>query len=288
MLALVLPWYLLAEAKTPGFLNYFLVGEHFLRYVDPGWSGDLYGTAHLEPYGSIWPFWLMATFPWGVIALVAFFKAILSPAKRQLLASFLVEPQTGYLVAWSVFPLIFFSLASNLLWTYALPAMPAFAILMGRTLAVWHRSARISQEEASVISVMRGGAVLIPSAFLIFSIAVSKYPSLISTERDLVQYVSEKTGNSSSLIYIDSRPFSARFYSEGNTGLLSSDKLWALVSESERDVYIAIKRSAAYGLPQDLPLELVSHPGSKKYLLARIHAGPSHSLASNQNFVEKP
>ena len=54
MLLLSVPWYLLAELKTPGFLNYFLVGEHFLRFVDSGWAGDLYGVAHQRMKGAIW------------------------------------------------------------------------------------------------------------------------------------------------------------------------------------------------------------------------------------------
>ncbi|MEC8483053.1 MAG: phospholipid carrier-dependent glycosyltransferase, partial [Pseudomonadota bacterium] len=51
MLAVALPWYLLAEQATPGFLDYFLVGEHFKRFVVSGWQGDLYGSAHDEPRG---------------------------------------------------------------------------------------------------------------------------------------------------------------------------------------------------------------------------------------------
>lgn len=53
-LALTLPWYIAAELKTPGFLRYFILGEHILRFVDPGWEGDRYGSAHERPYGSIW------------------------------------------------------------------------------------------------------------------------------------------------------------------------------------------------------------------------------------------
>src|SRR5690606_36044412 len=30
--ALSLPWYILAEIKTPGFLDYFIVGEHWRRF----------------------------------------------------------------------------------------------------------------------------------------------------------------------------------------------------------------------------------------------------------------
>lgn len=64
------PWYLLAELKTPGFLDYFIVGEHIRRFLDPGWTGDLYGSAHDQPKGMIWLFWLWASFPWGIVALV--------------------------------------------------------------------------------------------------------------------------------------------------------------------------------------------------------------------------
>jgi 4-amino-4-deoxy-L-arabinose transferase-like glycosyltransferase len=40
MLAIAAPWYLLAEARTPGFLDYSLVGEHWKRFTVPGWAGD--------------------------------------------------------------------------------------------------------------------------------------------------------------------------------------------------------------------------------------------------------
>jgi 4-amino-4-deoxy-L-arabinose transferase-like glycosyltransferase len=51
---LALPWYLWAEQRTPGFLSYFLVGEHLMRFLQPGWTGDRYGNAHQEPVGTIW------------------------------------------------------------------------------------------------------------------------------------------------------------------------------------------------------------------------------------------
>ena len=41
MLALCLPWYIAAEHATPGFLKYFIIGEHWDRFVDSGWKGDL-------------------------------------------------------------------------------------------------------------------------------------------------------------------------------------------------------------------------------------------------------
>jgi 4-amino-4-deoxy-L-arabinose transferase-like glycosyltransferase len=53
------PWYVLAELKTPGFLDYFIVGEHFRRFVVSGWEGDLYGSAHDQPRGMIWFFLIL-------------------------------------------------------------------------------------------------------------------------------------------------------------------------------------------------------------------------------------
>jgi 4-amino-4-deoxy-L-arabinose transferase-like glycosyltransferase len=43
------PWYVWGEIRSPGFLRYFILGEHWQRFVVPGWNGDLYGTAHQFP-----------------------------------------------------------------------------------------------------------------------------------------------------------------------------------------------------------------------------------------------
>lgn len=40
-ISLTLPWYILAETRTPGFIHYFIIGEHFQRFITPGWKGDL-------------------------------------------------------------------------------------------------------------------------------------------------------------------------------------------------------------------------------------------------------
>ena len=47
------PWYLLAERATPGFLRYFFVNEHILRYISHDY-GDLYGSGHTQPFGAVW------------------------------------------------------------------------------------------------------------------------------------------------------------------------------------------------------------------------------------------
>lgn len=132
--ALTLPWYVAAEIKTPGFLYYFIIGEHFLRFLDPGWNGDLYGTAHSEAYGTIWWYWVVTSAPWGVLGLGLLITRLCRSRGRRLLAAAWVDPRVTYLLAWSLFTLVFFSFAGNILWTYVLPALPAFSILLAASL----------------------------------------------------------------------------------------------------------------------------------------------------------
>ena len=70
MLAIAAPWYILAELKTPGFLRYFLIGEHFERFLVSGWEGDLYGNAHAEPRGDN-----LAVRCFGILAMVVILLA---------------------------------------------------------------------------------------------------------------------------------------------------------------------------------------------------------------------
>ena len=43
LLAISIPWYVLAELSTPGFIDYFIIGEHYERYFNTDWKGDKYG-----------------------------------------------------------------------------------------------------------------------------------------------------------------------------------------------------------------------------------------------------
>jgi 4-amino-4-deoxy-L-arabinose transferase-like glycosyltransferase len=124
--ALTLPWYIAAEFKTPGFLRYFIIGEHFERFVVPGWQGDLYGAGHEEPKGIIWLFGLGTFLPWTLFAfaLVPRAKTLWNQLRRT------EDGWHSYLALWMISPLILFTPAANILPAYALPGLPAAAILL--------------------------------------------------------------------------------------------------------------------------------------------------------------
>ena len=85
MLLIALPWYVLAEIRTPGFLHYFIVGEHISRFLQSGWQGDKYGFAHAVPYGMVWVYLLGGLLPWFVIAAVDYLMHQ-TPKKNQRVA----------------------------------------------------------------------------------------------------------------------------------------------------------------------------------------------------------
>jgi 4-amino-4-deoxy-L-arabinose transferase-like glycosyltransferase len=130
--AISLPWYVWAEARTPGFLNYFLLGEHLMRYLQPGWTGDRYGTAHSEPLGTIWAYLAGALGLWTALLL-----ALVRPARGWVSRARAWCRDDGRLFALlaTLLPLLVFTFARNLIWTYVMPVLTPLAALLGLELA---------------------------------------------------------------------------------------------------------------------------------------------------------
>lgn len=201
MLLLTIPWFTIAEIKTPGYLNYFFVGEHFQRFVDSGWTGDLYGTAHDEPRGTIWLFTLQSFAPWSIVALGIIAARLARFRMQPLMGSFSSLQQ--YLAFWCLWPSVFFTVAGNILATYVLPALPAFAILVAMSL---------SQSRKSVLLMIP--ALLLPLA-VVFAGPLGAIERLGKrTQYALIQYT-QQTYPDVPLAYVGKPPPSARFYTRG-------------------------------------------------------------------------
>ena len=215
----VLPWYVLAEWKTPGFSDYFIVGEHVRRFLDPGWAGDLYGTAHLQPKGMIWVFWIWASFPWGLIAIsclaVSWFRGKGKDSMRALR-----DPRLLFVFLATMGPLLFFTPAGNTLWTYALPSLPFTAILI----AYW--LTRLDLARFSKFYYPLAGAV--PVLMTVFVLLGTQGVYTLKTEKQLVlEYEKLADHDSSPLLYLNDLPFSARYYSRGAAQEITSEELSA-------------------------------------------------------------
>jgi len=121
-LAITVPWHWLAARRLPDFLQFYLVHEHFARYLTPVADRQ-------EPWWFFAWVFLAGTVPWTL------------PALRVLASGWRRRPERAggdagrrgefqpalLLWIWIVFIGVFFSLSDSKLMPYILPAMPALA-----------------------------------------------------------------------------------------------------------------------------------------------------------------
>ena len=225
--AMALPWYWLAEIRTPGFWEYFFIGEHWKRFTVTGWAGDKYGTAHATARGSIWLLAVAACLPWPLLLpflaigrkidrKTGLYTAGTSAQSRLHVSKASKPPPQSpaarrqwhlYLLAWAVAPCLFFTLSGNILWTYVLPALPALAMLGAGWLVADPRGRMI---DAFVSAGVASMALLVAAYFVNEQVA----DSWKTAKTAVVEYQSRNKDNRP-LLFIGDLPYSASFYSQG-------------------------------------------------------------------------
>jgi len=262
MLTLSLPWYVLAELKTPGFLNYFLVGEHFYRFVYPGWAGDLYGSAHRVPKGKIWGDYLASALPWSLVALFILFGKIGKGAGRARILMCLRDPGRLFLVSWAIFTPLFFTLSGNILWTYILPALPAFSILLA-----WALDQKLEQRVQLRWAVLCATVVVPLTASAIFGSWVLQ-PMTLKTEKYLVAEALAQMKPQDQLAYLGPTPFSATFYSKGRAQSVDLDSL--AQHFSGQGMYLAVPKEAMDSFKEKFGTNTLLVTENYRYVLIKL------------------
>jgi len=241
MLIIALPWYGLAEIRTPGFLNYFIMGEHVSRFLDPGWKGDLYGFAHSTTHGTIWLYTLGALFPWSLLFVWRFARN-----RRKNLDK--ARDNDGWLLytsLWSLMTLAFFTLSGNILWVYSLPMTPGFALLFATLWGDDDAKRRLSIWLAAISGLL---ALIVCALFVLRPIEVGH------SQKELIEAWQHDTpAADSTLLYWNSRrEFSAEFYSGGRARTSNAPaRALALLGNTTRD-YIAVQVDAIEQLPPEI------------------------------------
>ncbi|HQR11210.1 MAG TPA: glycosyltransferase family 39 protein [Casimicrobiaceae bacterium] len=214
-LALAVPWYWAAERASPGFLDYFLVGEHWKRFVEPGWKGDLYGQAHARPRGTIWVWWFAAALPWSPMVVAWLARAL--AARSELAAGqrrhLLRDPWCAYLLSWTLAPMLFFTVSGNVLPTYVLPGLPAFALLLTE---FWQPRAADTRALRFAVKLMTAGGIGLILVFAGVLVSQRQRFEVDLSHRALVaKYETTRAGIGDRLVYVGQRPISAEFYAGG-------------------------------------------------------------------------
>ncbi|KTD71009.1 dolichyl-phosphate-mannose-protein mannosyltransferase [Legionella steelei] len=266
MLAIALPWYIWAELRTPGFLNYFIVGENFNRFLKPGWSGDKYGYAHKQPWGMIWIYAASGIFPWCLLGLTWFVKY------RHNVRKVFIDNDgwLSYFFLCTVVPLFFFTFSSNIIYTYVFPSTPAFSLFF---VEYWNRVGAIAKAKQLII----GLSMVIGVIFLVATLAFNAMPQAVSkTQKSVVAvWLKQHPVAGSYLIYWDYKAdFSAQFYSAGRAKFALSHKKLCSLLRNNRENYLAIEPSETHKISPDLFNKMVLvqrvYAGDKPYFLMRI------------------
>jgi len=108
---LVAPWFVAMSAMAPGFADFYFVGEHFRRALDPNYS-------HGEAIYYYVPVLLVGMLPWSMLVPILAWRGMKpNPARR-------------FCVCASVVIVGVFTLASSKLIPYVLPAIAPLSILI--------------------------------------------------------------------------------------------------------------------------------------------------------------
>lgn len=194
-LSIFMPWYIAAEAHNPGFLNYFIIGEHFSRFLVPGWKGDHYGIAQQQPMGAIWVFWSIGMLPWLGVFVSELLRFLGKRHKQSL-------PLERFLWCATLAPLLFFTFSRNIIWTYGLTAALPFSVLVAK----WLENAKPATQTRTGISV----AMLSLLALMCGPYVVSKASA--NSDRDLIQAFHRAAAPGTELAYRVRPEYSSDYY----------------------------------------------------------------------------
>lgn len=143
------PWFVVMERRHPGFLDFFFVREHLLRFTS---------TVH-EREGPV--FYFLLVFASGFVVGLPFLAASLVRSRRMVRER--RESDDLFFLIWLVVVLAFFTLSRSKLAPYILPAFPPAAILAARAFATaGRRSLRPFLANAVLGSLLIAGAAITP------------------------------------------------------------------------------------------------------------------------------
>ena len=130
---MVLPWYIAVQRRNPDFLRIFFLEHNLERFATNRYM-------HAQHFWYYLPIMLLALMPWSIIAMRALVEAIeqsIAEWRARLTKHHYVghsrwgDAFPEFLVLWTLFPILIFSLSRSKLPGYILPSIPPLTILTG-------------------------------------------------------------------------------------------------------------------------------------------------------------
>ncbi len=181
-LAIAGPWHVLAELRNPaqgnvhGFLWFYFVNEHILRFLNRRVPRD-YDTVPLLLFWALLVLWLL---PWTVFLPQSLREV---PRRWREIRSQMSRRQRAYLLffLWNIVIVGFFSLSTRQEY-YTIPAIPGMALLVGGWLERERLSARDSRERRmgriSSVVLLGVGALIAAVGFTVLFFSKAPAPGV--------------------------------------------------------------------------------------------------------------
>ena len=115
-----LPWYMLCARRNPDFFRIFIIEHNFKRYLTPEFQ-------HVQPFWFYVPVLLVALLPWTFPFLFHAVSRARGPWRTRRMGDF-----HWFLLCWSGFTILFFTISKSKLPGYILPVVPPFALFTGQ------------------------------------------------------------------------------------------------------------------------------------------------------------
>jgi 4-amino-4-deoxy-L-arabinose transferase-like glycosyltransferase len=228
-----IPWYYFAEQQSPGFLDYFIIGEHYKRFVEPGWTGDLYGSGHSQPKGMIWVFLFVLGLPWIQVVLYKLWKT-----RKTILKNDWVS----FLVLWLFWTPLFFTLSKNILHTYTLPITMPIMFLM----VYWW-------EDFTRKKVLIRIALIFPAiAFIAYTVvATGVFDNKMNTDKYILEHLMEKSQNKQIPIYYwKEKNYSGQFYTKGRAQIITNENQFDSIFKTNKKIILVTLKKKENEIPR--------------------------------------
>jgi len=230
VLLIALPWYFYAEVASPGFIDYFIVGEHFQRFFDSSWKGDRYGFPKQQPLGMIWVFLIVFALPW--IQLLVF---KLMKNRRRITGNRWV----AFLVLWLTWLPLFFTMSRSLIHPYILPVMVPIALLI----VYYWKTLKFSK---TILSIMMSLYIIV-FFVVVFGMSFSNLQYNFKSDK----YFIEQTEKGIPLYHFLRKSYSSQFYSNGTVKAMGIDALSEKMGDND-SFYLIVKKKERYMIPNKL------------------------------------
>jgi len=246
--AIAVPWYYLAEKESPGFIDYFIVGEHFKRFTESGWSGDKYGFAKKQPLGMIWLFLLAFAFPWIQIVGYQLWK------KRNSIRK---DSWVSFLLLWMLWTPLFFTISKSVIHTYILPSTVPIGLLAYH----WWQHEKHWVKTASIFP--------IAVALALIGLTISnQWDATMNTDKYVMKRQEITTTHKEvPILYWKQKSYSGRFYSQRPIEVIEKETTLDSLANGPNKVFLMIPKKREHEIPELKAKRLVLVDSSLKHNL---------------------